>query len=64
MANREAVAQQSPGCGSTLGHRMPFTIATLKALHTLLSTKDRCNIMQMRFVFGQLQPNGKFSTFH
>jgi len=34
---------------------MPFTIATLKVLHTLLSTKDRCNSMQMRFVFGQPQ---------
>jgi len=26
---------------------------TPKALHTLLSTKDRRTIMQMRFVFGQ-----------
>jgi len=39
-----------------------------EALHDLLSTKDRCNIMQMRFVFGQppkdsrcfVSPPGRF----
>jgi len=43
---------------------MPFTIATLKALHTSLSTKDRCNIMQMRFVFGQPPVNEKNELLH
>jgi len=43
---------------------MPFTIATLKALHTLLSMKDRCNIMQMRFVFRQpLNPGKTMNIF-
>jgi len=39
--------RQHPGAQDAIHYR------NAEALHTLLSTKDRCNIMQMRFVFGQ-----------